>query len=130
MAKMRNADVLAVIKDVFENIEGVEEDVKEAVVKYADTQLTSMARKAEREKIRNANKPAKEDIYLDVVYSVITDEYADMPQILEKLKELGHDLTRQKVSARLGKLVAAGKVEKEITRSQGHMCTRYKLVQA
>jgi hypothetical protein len=128
--KMRitNTEVLNTIKDVFANIEGVEEDMAAAVEEYCNTQLNSIVKKANNAKERNAHKEPKEDTLKAQVLEVLPTDFVEMEVILSALAAQGLEVTKSQVASRIGKLIKEGLAVKEVTRSAKTQVTTYKKV--
>jgi hypothetical protein len=128
--KMRitNTEVLNTIKDVFANIEGVEEDMAAAVEEYCNIQLNSIVKKANNAKERNAHKEPKEDTLKAQVLEVLPTDFVEMEVILSALAAQGLEVTKSQVASRIGKLIKEGLAVKEVTRSAKTQVTTYKKV--
>jgi hypothetical protein len=86
-------------------------DITPADVKaFAENEIGLLDRRAIKAKERAAAKKEEADELLDVVETVLGDEFESIPDILARIE--GEDLTASKVSAKLRKLVDLGKAEK------------------
>lgn len=98
--------------------QGEETELTEAdFIQFCQEQIADLDKKAAKAKERAAAKKAEADELTEVVFGVLTDEYKTIAQIAEAvalaLPEDAEEVSAQKVTARLTKLVKAGDVEKE-----------------
>lgn len=83
---------------------------------FCQKQIVDLDNKAAKAKARAAAKKAEGDELTDAVYAVITDEFqtiADIATAVLANMEEGADISTQKITARLTKLVKAEMVEKD-----------------
>lgn len=97
---------------------GEETELTEAdFIQFCQEQIADLDKKAAKAKERAAAKKAEADELTEVVFGVLTDEYQTIAQIAEAvalaLPEGAEEVSAQKITARLTKLVKAGDVEKE-----------------
>lgn len=87
----------------------------EDVLAFIDTAIAQIDTKAEKEKARAAEKKAEGDALRETVLAAVTDEFATVDAILDKVYDATNDeeITKSKVVARLTQLVKAGIVVKE-----------------
>ena len=109
--KVTKKDVLNAVKALALNGVDFETVSAEDVIAYVDTTIAQMDAKNEKAKARAAEKRAEGDALMEVIYSVLTDKGQTAAEIMAQIE--GEDLTQAKVSARLTKLVNAGKASKE-----------------
>ena len=107
-------NVLNVLYTLIEdNCEAQDGDVTvtaEDLRNYIDTTLDQLSAKNEKAKERAAKKRAEGDELLAVVEGLLTDEYQTGDEIAAQITD--EDVTRPKVTARLTKLIKAGKAHK------------------
>ena len=114
--KITKKDVLAAVKNVVENTVWEDVEVGDKVVTaddilaYIDTTIAQIDAKAAKAKEKAAEKKAENDELADAVEAVLTDEYQTIADITEQIE--GEAVTAAKVTARLTKLVKAGKANK------------------
>ena len=84
----------------------------EEIVLFCDKEIEALDKKAAKAKEKAAEKKAEGDALADVVYSVLTDEFAIIADITEKVRELDADATLHKVTYRLSALAKEGKIVK------------------
>lgn len=106
---------------ILENIKTIAVDTNEVtaqdIIDYCDKVIGQIAAKAEKTKLRNAEKRAAGDELKAAVQSVVTNELQTREQIFEQIE--GEDLTVAKVGARLTQLVADGAIVKEEIKIEG-----------
>ena len=81
------------------------------IIEFAEKEIAALDKKAAKAKETAAKKRAESDELMEVVKSVLTDEFQTLPDILTQIE--GEDISGAKVTARLTKLVKAGEVVKE-----------------
>lgn len=86
-------------------INGDVED-KDLLLEFIDKQIALIDNKAEKAKLKAAEKKAAGDELRDVVQSVLTDEYQTAAEIVSQIQ--GEGVSKAKVTSRLTQLVNAG----------------------
>ena len=117
-------------REMFEILAGFipEEDERAAELhEFCIKQVEIIDRKAEKAKTRNAERKAAGDELRDMVFGALTEELQTIPQIMEAMGLDDPEITRAKVSARLGQLVKAGDVEKLAMSVNGKRTMHYKI---
>lgn len=110
-------------------IEGSGVEHEDEILEFIDTQVGQIAAKAEKAKVRAAEKKAVGDELRDAVQAVMTPEYQDLDAIMAQIE--GEDITRAKISARVTQLVKAGIVEKDQQKNaEGKKAMFYRLIEA
>ena len=89
----------------FETADGVVAVSAEQFVEFAQKEIALLDNKAAKAKERAAAKRAEADELMEVVQSLLTDEFQTAADIAAQIE--GEDVSAAKVVARLGKLVAA-----------------------
>lgn len=114
VTKVTKKNVLNVLYTLIEdNFEAQDGDVTvtaEDLRNYIDITLDQLNAKNEKAKERAAKKRAEGDELLAVVEGLLTDEYQTGDEIAAQITDA--DVTRPKVTARLTKLIKAGKAHK------------------
>lgn len=114
VTKVTKKNVLNVLYTLIEdNFEAQDGDVTvtaEDLRNYIDTTLDQLNAKNEKAKERAAKKRAEGDELLAVVEGLLTDEYQTGDEIAAQITDA--DVTRPKVTARITKLIKAGKAHK------------------
>lgn len=124
MEKLTNKDYYLEIREIVDN-STVEN--KEDVLSFIDKVVTSIENKAEKAKIKAAEKRANGDELREAVQSVLTDELQTADAILVQIE--GEELTKAKIVARLTQLVKAGIATKEDVKTDDNRTVKaYKLV--
>lgn len=77
---------------------------------YAINEIELLDKRAAKAKERAAVKKAEGDELTEVVYEAMSDEFEPIADVLARIE--GDDLSAAKVSARMRKLVEAGRAEK------------------
>lgn len=98
------------------------------LLEFIDKQIEALeARKAAAAK-RAEKKRAESDALTDAVLAQIGDELITVDEIVVALDD--ENVTRNKVTARLGKLVKAGLIVKDTVKVDGNKRMAYKLAEA
>ncbi len=109
-------------KDMFaEIITLARENGRVDIEEFCEVQIEQLNRKAEKAKERKAEKAAKGDALKDAIAAVLTDDLQTAADITEKVMDVGEDVSRAKVVARLTKLVkegVAGKMQVKVDKKR------------
>ena len=126
--KLTKREKFEMLKEIIRGDVSVEMTAEQAdLIDFIDAQIASIDTKAEKAKVRNAEKKANGDELRDAVQSVLTDELQTIDAILTQIE--GEDVTKAKVTARLTSLVKNGLAEKEeVKDEEGRKLKAYKLV--
>ena len=122
--KITKRDYYEMLKEIVtnSNVEGASE-----LVEFIDKQVALIDAKAEKAKVRNAEKKANGDELREVVQGVLTDEFQTIDAIVAQIG--GEEITKAKVTARLTSLVNNGIAEKaDVKDDEGRKLKAYKLV--
>ena len=122
--KVTKRDYYEMLKEIVinANVEGTTE-----LVEFIDKQVSLIDSKAEKAKVRNAEKKANGDELREVVQNVLTDEFQTIDAIVAQIE--GEEVTKAKVTARLTALVNNGIAEKtDVKDDEGRKLKAYKLV--
>ena len=122
--KVTKRDYYEMLKEIVlnANVEGTTE-----LVEFIDKQVSLIDSKAEKAKVRNAEKKANGDELREVVQNVLTDEFQTIDAIVAQIE--GEEVTKAKVTARLTGLVNNGIAEKtDVKDDEGRKLKAYKLV--
>lgn len=117
-------------REYFEKLEeivnGTDLDIKEELIYFIESQITSIDNKAIKAKERAAAKKAEGDSLREAVKSVLTNELQTADDVLAQLD--GEELTVAKVRARLTQLVNLGEAEKADIKTEDNKTKKaYKL---
>ena len=126
--KITKREKFEMLKEIIRGDINVEMTVEQAdLIDFLDTQINAMDVKAEKAKVRNAEKKANGDELRDVVQSVLTDELQTIDAIVAQIE--GEEITKAKITARLTSLVKNGIATKEeVKDEEGRKLKAYKLV--
>lgn len=94
---------------------------REDIVEFCEVQIEQLERKAEKAKERKASKAAAGDALKDAIAAVLTEDLQTAADITEKVMDVGDEVTRAKVVARLTKLVkegVAGKMQVKVDKKK------------
>ena len=122
--KVTKRDYYEMLKEIVlnANVEGATE-----LVEFIDKQVSLIDSKAEKAKVRNAEKKANGDELREVVQNVLTDEFQTIDAIVSQIE--GEEITKAKITARLTSLVKNGIAEKtDVKDDEGRKLKAYKLV--
>lgn len=109
-----------------ETIEGLTDREDQAeLLEFIDKQIENLEKRKDAAAKRAEQKKAESDALTDEIYGLIGEDLITVDEIVDALA--GEDVTRNKVTARLGKLVKAGQVIKESVKVEGNKRMAYKL---
>jgi hypothetical protein len=100
----------------------------EAWVTFLEAQVAKLDAKAEKAKAKRAEKAAEPDPYLEAIAGVIGEEPITADEIVAKLDI--EDLTKNKVTARIGKIEGVEKVDIKVENAEGKTVKRVAYVKA
>lgn len=118
-------------RDYFEMLKGfIPADAERAVelVEFIDKQIEQLDAKAAKARERAAERKAEGDELRAMVAAAVTDEFQTIDQIMTAMELDDPDVTRAKITARLGQLVKAGEVMKVAMTVDKRRVMHYKLV--
>lgn len=117
-------------KDYFEMLKGFvpadAENVDE-ILAFIDKQIEQLDTKATKARERAAERKAEGDELRAMVAAAVTDEFQTIDQIMTAMELDDPDVTRAKITARLGQLVKAGEVMKVAMTVDKKRIMHYKL---
>lgn len=100
----------------------------EAWVAFLNTQVEKLDAKAAKAKEKRAEKAAEPDPYIEAIAGAIGDEPITADEIVAKLGI--EDLTKNKVTARIGKIEGVEKVDIKVENAEGKTVKRVAYVRA
>ena len=103
-----------------------EDKDKDELLGFIDNELAILEKRKAAASERAAKKRAESDTLTDKIYEALGDEPMTIDAILEVVAD--EDVTRNKVTARLSKLVKAEKVAKESIKIDGNKRMAYSRV--
>ncbi len=95
-------------------------------VEFIDKQIEALDKRKAAAAARAEKKKAESDALTDAIYELITDKLVTVDEITVAFDD--EEVTRAKVTARLGKLVNAGLIEKEAVRVDGKKRMAYRRI--
>jgi len=116
-------------KEYFEDlrnlvIDCIENDAEcEDMLAFIDNEMELLEKRKASAAKRAEKKKQESDALTDRIYALLDEDLITVDEILEELDD--EEVTRNKVTARLGKLVKAGKVEKETIKVDGNRRMAY-----
>lgn len=124
--KMTKKDFYGKLIDIVSDAEMSVEESDE-LIEFLNKQIDLINSKAEKAKIRNAEKKAKGDELRDIVQDILSDEYQTIDAILAQVDI--EDVTRAKVTARLTSLCKNGIAENtDVKDDEGRKLKAYRLI--
>lgn len=118
--KITKFDMFTDLKAIVAASVEIDEELKITYEEMLDKELASLEKRKESAQKRAAAKKEESDALTNEILTVIknaTDDVILVDDIVEALDN--EEVTRQKVTARLGKLVNAGAVTKETVKVEG-----------
>ena len=100
----------------------------EAWAAFLDAQVTKLDAKAEKAKAKRAEKAAEPDPFIEAIAGAIGEEPITADEIVAKLGI--EDLTKNKVTARIGKIEGVEKVDIKVENAEGKTVKRVAYVKA
>ena len=95
---------------------------------FLEAQVAKLDAKAEKAKAKRAEKAAEPDPYLEAIAGAIGEEPITADEIVAKLGI--EDLTKNKVTARIGKIEGVEKVDIKVENAEGKTVKRVAYVKA
>lgn len=104
----------------------VEDEAQQAeLVEFIDKQVETLDKRKAAAADRAAKKRAESDALTDEIFALIGNEPMTVDEIVLALDN--EEVTRNKVTARLGKLVKAGSIVKETVKVEGNKRMAYRI---
>ena len=95
----------------------LDEDRETMYLDFIDRQIASIDKRAEKAKARAEEKKVASDALTDAIYDLVTDEPKTVEDLVGEIDD--EEVTRNKVTSRLGRLVKSGLVNKETVKIEG-----------
>lgn len=99
---------------------------REELVEFIDKQVEALEKRKVAAAARAEKKKAESDALTEEIFERIGDELITVDEIVVTFDE-EEEVSRAKVTARLGKLVNAGRIEKEAVKVDGKKRMAYRL---
>ena len=96
---------------------GVEPEKQSEMLDFIDKQLEMLAKRKEAAAKRAEQKRLESDALTDAIFAQMREDFMTVDEIMDCFED--ESITRNRVTARLGKLVKAGKVVKEAVKIEG-----------
>ena len=122
--KITKAEKLDLIIKAF--TEGVTDEEQAIIIEFAEAEKAALAKRAEKERERAAEKRRENDELRKTVQSVLTNEFQTLSQIVAAIGD--EDVTASRVTPRLTQLIKDGIAEKTQVKEDTRKVTAYKLV--
>lgn len=129
MEKRTKAELFEIMKEVVTTcVDEDERGTKAELIDLCDKELATLEKRKVAAKARAEAKKEESDALTAEIYGTLTDEFKTVDDILEVIAAgTTEDVTRNKITARLGKLVKVGAVEKETLKIEGSRKMAYRL---
>ena len=122
--KITKADNFAELRNIV--ITTVEDEAKRAdLVAFIDKQLAELEKRKVDAAKRAEKKKAESDELTEEIFDLLGEELTTVDEVVVALDN--EDITRAKVTARLGKLVKEGRVVKEVVKVDGKKRMAYRV---
>ena len=129
--KITKAEMFNAFKELVATSADIDEETKITYNEFLDKELAALEKRKESAQKRAAAKREESDVLTDEILAVVNGSMEDFLLVDDIVERLGNpEVTRNKVTARLGKLVAAGKVVKDVVKVEGARKMGYKVVEA
>ncbi len=97
------------------------------LLEFIDKEIAVLERRKEKARERAVERKAESDALTDKIFDALEDEFMTLDDILPLLDD-EEDITKNKVTSRLGRLIKAGKVEKEMVKVEDKKRMAYRKV--
>lgn len=97
------------------------------LLEFIDKEIAVLERRKEKARERAVERKAESDALTDKIFDALEDKFMTLDDILPLLDD-EEDITKNKVTSRLGKLIKAGKVEKEMVKVEDKKRMAYRKV--
>ena len=115
------------LKDMVMEAEGITDELKDELVDFIDKQVETIEKRKVAAAARAEKKKAEADALTDEIFALMTEDFMTADEIVDILDD--ETITRNKVTARLAKLIKAEKVVKETIKIDGKRKMAYKLAE-
>jgi predicted Rossmann fold nucleotide-binding protein DprA/Smf involved in DNA uptake len=121
--KKTKAMYFAELREIVEANAEVENQAE--LLEFIDKQIETLEKRKAAAAERAEKKKSESDALTEAVFAQIGEDFITVDEIVEALGE--EDITRNKVTARLGKLVKSGAVVKELVKTDNGKRMAYHL---
>lgn len=128
--KITKADLFNGLKELVAGSAAIDEDTKAMFIEGLDKELASLEKRKESAQKRAAANKEASDALTEEILAVVknSNDTIFVDDIVNALDN--SEVTRNKVTARLGKLVNSGVVVKEVIKVEGSRKMGYKVAEA
>ena len=113
------------LKEIVEATTFEDPAMKEELVEFINKSLETLAKRKEAAAKRAAAKREESDELTEVIFGMLSDDFMTLDEIVEAIGD--ETVTKNKVSARLGKLVKNGRVDKEAMKTDSGKKMSYRI---
>ena len=118
--KMTKMERFQALKAIVENSTS---EMKDELIETLDNEIEILEKRKVAAKARAEQKKAESDALTDAIYACMTNDAQTVEDILENVDF--EDVTRNKITARIGKLIKAGLVMKQTIKIDGNRKMAY-----
>ena len=115
------------LRDMVMEAEEITDELKDQLVDFIDKQVETIEKRKVAAAARAEKKKAEADALTDEIFALMTEDFMTADEIVDMLDD--ETITRNKVTARLAKLIKAEKVVKETIKIDGKRKMAYKLAE-
>lgn len=115
------------LRDMVMEAEEITDELKDELVDFIDKQVETIEKRKVAAAARAEKKRAEADALTDEIFALMTEDFMTADEIVDMLDD--ETITRNKVTARLAKLIKAEKVVKETIKIDGKRKMAYKLAE-
>lgn len=116
----------AELREIVENA-STDEAMQNELLEFIDKEVAAIARRKDKAKERAEKKKNESDALTEKIFAALDEEYMTLDEILPLLDD-EEEITKNKVTSRLGKLVKAGRVEKDTVRVEDKKRMAYRKI--
>ena len=116
----------AELREIVENA-STDEAMQNELLEFIDKEVAAIARRKDKAKERAEKKKNESDALTEKIFATLDEEYMTLDEILPLLDD-EEEITKNKVTSRLGKLVKAGRVEKDTVRVEDKKRMAYRKI--
>ena len=128
--KMTKVEMFNSIKELVENSTEIAEETRAAYIEFIDKELASLEKRKETAQKRAAANKEASDALTEEILAIVKNA-VDVILVDDIVDAIDNpEVTRNKVTARLGKLVNSGSVVKEVVKVEGSRKMGYKVAEA
>lgn len=102
------------LRAMVENMNDIEN--QDELLEFIDREVETLERRKDKARERAEKKRAESDAMTDTIFDTLHYDYLTIDDVLEQIDN--EEYTKSKVISRLGRLVRAGKVEKEYIKTE------------